>query len=1027
MPEIGRPSASSGNAYQDVRVASRLIDLLTNARLISVAVETLDETDDLVVQCAGGRVWYEQVKERAPGGRWTARRLCDEEILRQFVQQHRINANCDLALFTGSDASDFREVTERARNASANHSSDERARQSALAEWERRLGRRHGAFVDQILRRMVAEGSCQPVTRPELFEILVCVRVLDASGTINQLRERCVERLQSLVDDPNRALVTLEGLAREAAIRRRVIRRRELEIALEEDDTGPRFASFAISIDAEAYEAKILDESAAVDIAKLKPLVPNLDSPSELAFNTEAVSGKTLLQGGHGVGKSRFATDLVIKSIRSGRQCLHIRLARWATTLRDLLVAELSRAASRHARIVDVENLFCGLGALVLDGLDEVPGDQRSTAEREILQFADIYPHVDILVTTRPGSGHSLSELWQVVELCSLTSEQIERALGRDLNTLQLERPIVALAGNPLMLGLLARQLAIGVRPSSEADLLDAFVTEVIERESLRIPSIDSVSGHRLAEDAAFEWLSSGRVALSQSDLREVAASVARTLRETAFLQTDAAEVEHWLVEAGLAVRLGTLFVPVHRAILDHLAGRSMARRDAVRAAGVRELREAVARYLGSQTKVSEPMLSLLSAIGKDLELLARGKRLTSQEIFWPFDSERFAMEYLAQLRRLGRGPLFDVGVVGQAIEIDIDRDMTWISEKDRVGAGDVANVVATPDRPRISIPGESNTVPVLTFRSAGYRGAVIDKSVPHYAALDRAGDELRTLVEKRALPDEGPDIVYERLCSLAKRFIRTVTIIGMRRYEGFYSTDSQGLTATEFQAQFLNLATELGGAEALQDGGSATFIAFSPVLQRVVVAKGPKSTVHGPGSHLGVHYAVLMQLLTEATRLEIHELPLHPLELLPDSETDPILSLPRSKNLLHGDSLGLYVERHEYGKIRALRYLVENNLHGLSPLLRTYSTLPWRTEMAIEDQSNSTEFELCIRYITRRHCGSDQVAVVSEIVENDDFLESGSSSIHAYSGVLTGAYERLNRDVMDLLGGTNPLGSQVL
>ena len=935
MPERGRPSAGSGNAYQDVRAASYVLDLLTSARFTSVAVETLDETDDLVVQGADGRVTYEQVKERAPGGGWTARRLCEGGILRQFVHQYRVDANCELVLFTGSDASVFREVTKRARNASANHSPDERGRQSAQNEWKRRLSRRHNTFVEELLRRMVGDGGSRAVTPEELFEVLASVRVLDASGTIDQLRERCVERLQLLVDDPNRAMVTLEGLAREAAIDRAIIGRRELENALEEDGTGPRFADFAIRIDAEAYEAKILDESAAVDIAKLRPLVPNLDSPSEVAFNTDSVSGRTLLRGAHGVGKSRFAANLAAKSIRSGRRCLHIRLARWASTLRDLLVAELSRAASRHARIADVENLFRGLGALVLDGLDEVPRDQRLTAERQILQFADTYPHLDILVTSRPGCGHRLSELWQVVELSPLTSEQIGRALGRDFHPLQFDKPIMALAANPLMLGLLSRQLAIGVRPSSEADLFDAFLAEVIERESLRMPAIDKVSGHRLAEDAAFEWLSSGRVALSQSDLRVVAASVARTLRETAFLQTDAAGVEQWLVEAGLAVKLGAVFVPVHRAMLDHLAGRSMARRDALEAAGALELREAVARHLGSQTEVSEQMLLLLSALGTDLELIARGNRLTSPKIIWPFDSERFAMEYLAQLRRLGRGPLFDVGVVGQAIEIDIDRDVSWISERERIGSRDLANVVSAPIRPRISVPGESGTMPALKFRSASYRGAVIDKRVPHYAALDRARDELQTLIERRELPDEGPDIVYERLCTLVRRFVTTTTVVRTRRNQGISYGDFHGLTATGFQAQFLNLVAELGGAEALQDGGDATFIAFDRASQGVVVAKGPTSTVHGPDSHLGVHCAVLMRLVTEATRLEIQDLPLHPLKLLPDSETDPILSLPGAKNLLDEDSLGLYVERHEYGGIRAFRYLVENNLSGLSSLLR--------------------------------------------------------------------------------------------
>ena len=135
------------------------------------------------------------------------------------------------------------------------------------------------------------------------------------------------------------------------------------------------------------------------------------------------------------------------------------------------------------------------------------------------------------------------------------------------------------------MLGMLVKLLAGGGRPSNEADLLDAFVTEIVERESKRLPSIDNVSGQRLVQDAAFEWLSSGRIALEQDQLRNVAASVALSLRRAALLQTDATEVEQWLIEAGFGVKLGAVVVPVHRAVLDHLAGRSMVRRDAIRSA----------------------------------------------------------------------------------------------------------------------------------------------------------------------------------------------------------------------------------------------------------------------------------------------------------------------------------------------------------------------------------------------------------------------------------------------------------
>ena len=715
-----------------------------------------------------------------------------------------------------------------------------------------------------------------------------------------------------------------------------------------------------------------------------------------------------------------------MKSIRNRRPCLHVRLARWATTLRDLLVAELSRAATRHARPVDVDNLFNGPGVLVLDGLDEVPTAQRLAAEREILQFAHSYPNLDMLVTCRPGSGRILSQDWPAIQLRPLSYEQIETALGRNLHTLDLAKPIITLASNPLMLGLLVKRLAGGERPASEADLLDAFVTEIIERESQRIPSIDCMSGRRLAEDAAFEWLSSGRIALEHEQVRNVAASVALDLRHFALAQTDATEVEHWLIESGLCVSLGDVVVPAHRAVLDHLAGCSMARRDASRSAGFPELREAVARYLGSQAEASESMLSLLSAVGTDLELLARGRRLTSADIVWPFDPTRFATEYLTELRRLGSGPLIDVGVVGRALEIDVDREITWITEKDRVGSGDVAKIVATPHRPYISAPDGSNRTPLRAIRFAGHRGAEIDIRVPHFAAFDRASDELKTRLHDRALPDEGPDIVYERLCSLARRFVETVTMVDTSEYQGFSDVDFRGLTASGLQAKYLSYVTEVTGTDAVRADMGTIFIVFIPASRKVVVAKGPEALVHRPGSRLGVHSAVLMQLVAEATRLGIHNLPLHPLALLPNSPADPILSLPGQRHGLHGDSLGLYIERHEVGEIRAFRYLVDHNLCGLKLLLRRYSTLPWHIEVTIEELSTPTMFDARIRSITRQNAASDEVTVVPEIPEIDS-LWTSCCSIHAYRGVLNGAYALAEDDVRELLDGTNPLGSDVL
>ena len=1022
MAERGRPAASSGNAYHDVRVATWLIDLLEDVTVTSVAVETLDDIDDVVIRCSDGTTRYEQVKERAPSGRWTARRLIDEGVLTQFLRQHELDPNAKLVLFTGSDASDLREVVERARNASTNHANDNPGREAALAEWQRRLTARR-SFVDQILSRIRTDADGHTLTWQDLHTVLACVVVLDAQGTIDQLRGRTAQRLQSLVDDPARALETLEGLARTAAIRRGVLRRPDVETALTGDGSGPRFAAFTLAINADSYADRLRRESEAVDIAQLPPLVPHFDTPPGVSFDLDTVRGTTLLLGGHGAGKSRIAAELAVRSIRSGRPCLHVRLARWATTLRELLIAELSRAAARPARPADVDRLFNESAVLVLDGLDEVPTAQRLTAEREVIQFADSNPHLDMLVTCRPGSGRTLSQEWLAIELRPLSDEQITTALGRNPHTLGLARPILALAANPLMLGLLVRRLASGGRPTNEADLIDAFIAETVQRESRRIPSIDSTSGHRLAEDAAFEWLSSGRIALEQGQFRSMAASVAMHLTRAALLHIDATQVEHWLIEAGLCVRLGAAFVPVHRAVLDHLAGRSMARRDPIRSAGLPELREAVARHLGSQTEVSEPMLSLLSAIGTDLELLARGRRLSSRNIIWPFDPTRFATEYLAELRRLGSGPLFDVGVVGRSIEIDLDREITWIAERDREGLGDVATIVPTPNRPYISAPDGTHRTPVLSFRAPGHRGARIDIRVPHFAAFARAGEELQTLLRQRRLPHEGPDILYERLCSFTERFLRTVTRVYQSEYHGYSDADFQGLTASGLQAQFWSYVTGIVGDEAPRAG---TFVAFVPSSRTVVVATGPEAVVEGALSPLGVHSATLARLVAEATRLGIQELPLHPLALMPSSATDPIFSLPGRRHLLHENSLDLYVERHEIGEIRAIRYLVEHNLGGFDHLLRTYSTLPWHIDVTIEDLSTPGRFDAIVRAATRRGVASDEVRIVSDISEHESF-SIRSSSIHAYRGIIHGAYETVESDVKDLLSGTNPLGSDVL
>ena len=1026
MPERGRPSTSSGNAYHDVRVAGYLIDLIRDPSIASVGVETCDSVDDIVVNRTDQPTIYEQVKETAPGGgTWTALRLVAEGVLGQFVHQHQDDPDGELIFFTGAVASTFREVAERARHTFSNHQLDS-GREAALAEWERRSGHLW-RFVEHVVDRLSSRVGCQGVTLQELYEVFVCVRVLDSSATITELRNRCVERLRDFTDHPNRALQTLERMARNAAIQRGIIRQHHVETALLEDGASPHRHLLAVEIDAEAYTGILLQESAASDAARLSPLESQLDSPEGTVVTPKTVTGRMLLEGGHGSGKSHIATALAVNSLGRGRPSLHVRLLKWATGLLDLLVAELSRAATHQASLGDINNLFRRQGLLVLDGLDEIATGQQLIAENEILQFADTRPHLDIVVTCRPRSVGTLSQSWPVYRVRPLSDMQVEQVLGQRRSTHSLPREIVTLARNPLMLGLLSRHLSTHPTLSSESELLDSFLEEMVERESRRNPSIDVQAGMRLAEDVAFEWLSSGKVGVGRDGLRNVAASVAASLTNTRFLQTDAAEVDRWVVESGLGVDFEGIVAPIHRVLLDHLAGRSMPRRDAIETLRVPNLREAVARYFGSQGEVSNTMLSLLNAAGRDPELLARGRQLTPRDIVWPFGPEQFAAEYLDELRRLAGGPLIDVGVVGRAIEIEIDRNITWISERDQVGPNDLATVVDTPHRPQISLAGESDWSPVLAIRSAGYRGAAIGQQVPHFVAFERAMNELQTLVRKRDLPDEGSDIVYERICLLAKRFVQIVTRAKMQQYDGFSDEDFCGLTPRTLQDGFLRLVVSTLGMKAGRIDIGAYSIHFDPVSRRVVVLAEPPSTVHDLNSGNGVQGSILSRLVSIATRLGIEDVSLHPLMLLPDSESDPIQSLPGRKDLLHEESLSLYVQRHTYGKVRSFRYLVEHNVPGLVEFLRKYSTLPWCIEVAIEGQSTPDPYDLSIHSTTKRNLGSDSVTIVSELRNSDDCLIESSSSFFAYRGVLSDAYRMIEDDVRELIYAQHSLGAIAL
>ena len=358
--------------------------------------------------------------------------------------------------------------------------------------------------------------------------------------------------------------------------------------------------------------------------------------------------------------------------------------------------------------------------------------------------------------------------------------------------------------------------------------------------------------------------------------VNNLAASVARTLRRQALTQVDAYEVEKWLEEAGISIKIDANFVPIHRTVLDHLAARSMDVRNPVQCANRHELREAVARYLGAQSQASGKMLSFLHAVGADLELLARGKALSSKELVWPHEPKRFALDYLAQLRRLGKGPLVDVGVVDRPIQIDVDTEISWITERDSSSNGDVVNIVETAARHHIANSDGSNPSPVLAYSALGHHGALVDIKVPHYAAFARVKHEVEGLVGRRALQNEGPDIVYERLCSFAKRYSEILAIAGGTGFTGFADLNIRELTAFTLHAKFRTTVAGFIGAEGRCLVVSDKCVVFVPGKRDIRVLVISYVTVDNIGARLSVHGGELTRLVDQADKFEIADLPLH-------------------------------------------------------------------------------------------------------------------------------------------------------
>ena len=111
---------------------------------------------------------------------------------------------------------------------------------------------------------------------------------------------------------------------------------------------------------------------------------------------------------------------------------------------------------------------------------------------------------------------------------------------------------------------------------------------------------------------------------------------------------------------------------------------------------------------------------------------------------------------------------------------------------------------------------------------------------------------------------------------------------------------------------------------------------------------------------------------------------------------------------------------------MRGFRHLVENNFGGLKVLLDQYSSMPWRVEVAFEEELDRGAFGPRVQSVRHFHSAIDEVVHVSK-VSKEGVRWSSSGNMFAYRGVRDAAYELVAQDLKDLMSGSNPLGSIVL
>ncbi|MEU6194160.1 NACHT domain-containing protein [Streptomyces sp. NPDC047061] len=323
--------------------------------------------------------------------------------------------------------------------------------------------------------------------------------------------------------------------------------------------------------------------------------------PAEEALLTH---DRVLVRGDAGSGKTTLVQWLAVTAAREGAHIPYVLPLRTLIRGSDPFPAPAAFLTAVGCPLSAPEGwaervLTAGRGLILVDGLDEIPANDRYRVRDWLLSLVHAFPGNRWLLTSRPTAVRPdwlAAPGFRELTLAPMrrtdvavfvhrwhTAADAPRFEGPLLDSLRTKRDLARLATNPLMCGLICalHRERRGYLPTGRKELYDAALTMLLTRRD-RERGLAAVDEVELGEEAQLELLQRLAYALvlsgrTEMDLETAEAIVDRSLPVVAL----PGNRDAWTVLRTLLLRSGLVRQPadgvvdfVHRTFQDYLGAR---------------------------------------------------------------------------------------------------------------------------------------------------------------------------------------------------------------------------------------------------------------------------------------------------------------------------------------------------------------------------------------------------------------------------------------------------------------------